>query len=432
MKRAFALALVVFAGCFNVEERPCTFACGPNGACPDDYQCLGDGYCHLHGDPTSCGYSDLAVTDLPMSMEMATGDLSGPDGGPMDLPPALDLPFVDLASADLTQVDLSSADLTQVDLTPPPDLTPVDLIPPADMAQPSLSVSVTGIGTVTSTPAGISCPSGCTASFAPGGVQLDASGKFKSWGAGPCSGNGSTTPCNFTISSSQTQAAAFFAAGSFPATARATAPDVAALNPNSVTVEAFSVMASTSEPSANSHVKTVSKGDPFAGSATGYQLGYFWDGSNFFAEFAVSAGGSVFGCDGLSTQLAAGSGHFLLGEYDATSGAIAVYVDGTRVCTGTGTASTNITAASGSSLLFGAPSGDTNPFNGTIDEVRISNTLLVPVANATYTTVRHPAGGGSTVGLWHFDEGSGTTVGDSQGTNNATVGGTAFTFVAEP
>jgi hypothetical protein len=55
---AFALSL---AGCFNIEDRVCAYACGPNKACPDDYQCMPDGYCHLHGNRDPCGYSDAGA-----------------------------------------------------------------------------------------------------------------------------------------------------------------------------------------------------------------------------------------------------------------------------------------------------------------------------------------------------------------------------------
>ena len=71
MKRALVLAALLLAACFNVDERPCSYACGPAGQCPDDYMCLSDGYCHLHGNPQACGYSDLAVPDL--SMDLSTG-----------------------------------------------------------------------------------------------------------------------------------------------------------------------------------------------------------------------------------------------------------------------------------------------------------------------------------------------------------------------
>src|SRR5581483_6372471 len=75
MKRFLLAIPLLLAGCFNVDERPCTFACGPGGACPDDYTCLNDGYCHLHGQPGDCAYSDLAMPDLPAPVDQAAPDL---------------------------------------------------------------------------------------------------------------------------------------------------------------------------------------------------------------------------------------------------------------------------------------------------------------------------------------------------------------------
>jgi uncharacterized repeat protein (TIGR01451 family) len=72
----------------------------------------------------------------------------------------------------------------------------------------------TGTGTVTSAPAGISCPSGCSASFASGtAVTLTATptngSVFAGWGAGPCEGTGT---CTFTITAA-TAVVANFTAG---------------------------------------------------------------------------------------------------------------------------------------------------------------------------------------------------------------------------
>ncbi len=355
---------------------------------------------------------------------------------PLDMSMAQDLAPDDLSVAS----DLSATpDLTAaLDFSGTPDLTPLsdltaaqDLTPADDLSLPSstLSVSLTGVGSIASTPSGIICPTtNCSASFPTGdSLELDATGSFKAWGAGPCSGTVGSS-CTFTLSSGSTQAAAFYAAGGFASTTRVTAADTAALNPASVTVEAWAVITSTSEPNNNSRVTIVRKGGPFSGTPTGYSLGYFYSSPNFKAEFAV-VDGSLFGCDSPSA-LSAGV-HALAGEYDATTGNIALYVDGTLVCSGT-EATNAITSASGSALTFGAPSGDANPFVGTIDEVRISNASRYS-ANYTASSVRHPTADATTVGLWHFDEGSGTTIGDSSTTGaNATAGGTGFTFVAEP
>jgi hypothetical protein len=117
---ALSLSLsMLVAGCFNPSQPPCSFACGDNGSCPDDYMCLSDGYCHFKGMSGECGYSDAAVVT---------------DGGaPPDLTPAIDIDgggnLPDLSTPDasvpdmaMTLPDMSMPDLAMPDLTPGPDL----------------------------------------------------------------------------------------------------------------------------------------------------------------------------------------------------------------------------------------------------------------------------------------------------------------------
>ncbi len=80
--------------------------------------------------------------------------------------------------------------------------------------QYTLDVSVSGNGTVTSSPTGISCPSMCTMNYASGTpVTLTASptagATFNSWG-GACTGNGS---CQVTMNSIESVTAMFSASG---------------------------------------------------------------------------------------------------------------------------------------------------------------------------------------------------------------------------
>ena len=70
----------------------------------------------------------------------------------------------------------------------------------------TVSVTVAGVGTVTSSPAGINCGSTCTATFASGStvVLTESGGTFVGWG-GACSGSGSTcTISNLAVSTSVT------------------------------------------------------------------------------------------------------------------------------------------------------------------------------------------------------------------------------------
>lgn len=415
MRAAILACALLAAGCFNVDEQPCSFACGPNGACPDDYMCLSDRYCHLHGQPGACGYSDAAMApdanvDQSMTMDLTTTDAPmSVDGG-----------------ADLAMPDLAMPDLAMPDLTPPADLLPLpDSSSPPDASPLSLSTTVLGIGTLTSTPSGINCDvtgtGTCSANFADNAsITLSTTGSFKAWGAGPCQAMGATTPCTFNLTSSQSQTAAFYAAGNFPATANATVADNAVLNPGSVTLEAYVSLTSTTEPSSG-YVAAIQKGDPI-NTANGYGLYYDWDTLNFYAT-AVAGSGH---CSGAATPAGA---HYLAMEYDASTGNISLYVDGSSACTFSITA--GALASTTSPLVFGTPSSATRTFAGIIDEVRISNAALY--SGASYTTARHQTVQASTVGLWHLDSGQGTTLRDSSGNGfDATVGGTGFTWVAEP
>jgi hypothetical protein len=75
----------------------------------------------------------------------------------------------------------------------------------------TVNYSGDGIGTVTSSPAGVNCPGTCSASFQQGTVvtlsAVPADGvTFAGW-SGPCSGTGT---CTFTLGGPTTATAAFF------------------------------------------------------------------------------------------------------------------------------------------------------------------------------------------------------------------------------
>ena len=82
----------------------------------------------------------------------------------------------------------------------------------AQAASTQLQVSVTGTGTIVSSPAGIDCPQTCTATF-PAGTQIvltpnvpeDGTFTFAGWG-GACTGN---SICNLTMSANQSVSATF-------------------------------------------------------------------------------------------------------------------------------------------------------------------------------------------------------------------------------
>ena len=95
--RPLAIAAVVLGltGCFNYSEPVCSFSCtASNGAdaCPSNYECRTDGYCHKKGSTAACEFSDAAVSPDLSAIPDMTEMSSPPDSGPVtDAGPASDL-----------------------------------------------------------------------------------------------------------------------------------------------------------------------------------------------------------------------------------------------------------------------------------------------------------------------------------------------------
>jgi hypothetical protein len=54
--------LLLFSQCFAPEYHDCAYRCDPKApACPDEYECQKDGYCHLRGTSALC---PIFVLDL--------------------------------------------------------------------------------------------------------------------------------------------------------------------------------------------------------------------------------------------------------------------------------------------------------------------------------------------------------------------------------
>lgn len=99
-----------------------------------------------------------------------------------------------------------------------------------------------------------------------------------------------------------------------------------------------------------------------------------------------------------------------------------IYINGSEVSSGDGGAD----FSSSERVLIGGSVENAYPFNGTIDEVKIYSKVLSP------EEILIDYGGGEVTGdiagLWHFDEGSGTTVMDSSGNgNNGSIYGANWT-----
>lgn len=77
MKRGLVLLVVplslLLLRCFSPDLPVCSFQCY-GSACPQDYECRDDGYCHLIGTTAACNFpTDLRTPAAP--------DLNRPDGG---------------------------------------------------------------------------------------------------------------------------------------------------------------------------------------------------------------------------------------------------------------------------------------------------------------------------------------------------------------
>lgn len=112
--------------------------------------------------------------------------------------------------------------------------------------------------------------------------------------------------------------------------------------------------------------------------------------------------------------------HHVIGE--KRSGYVYVYVDGIE----RGSTLNNNSASPGSTFTIGRFNASFY-FNGLIDEVRVSN---IARYTSAFTSSRRFVEDINTVGLWHFDEGTGVTVNDSsQYGNNGDLTGHAPTWV---
>jgi hypothetical protein len=125
-----------------------------------------------------------------------------------------------------------------------------------------------------------------------------------------------------------------------------------------------------------------------------------------------------------TTTLQAGQWYHIAGTY--SSGSARTFVNGTM----SSAASVGTTLTQGPSLTIGGLAGY-GFFNGTIDEVRISNVVRYTTAFTPPTTF--PAADANTIGLWRFNAGSGQVASDeSASANHGTLGSTPSADAADP
>ncbi len=65
-------AATLLPACFKIDEPPCAFSCSDTGACPDNYTCASDGYCHRKDYAGVCPYPEEA--DLSAAADLSTAD----------------------------------------------------------------------------------------------------------------------------------------------------------------------------------------------------------------------------------------------------------------------------------------------------------------------------------------------------------------------
>lgn len=71
-----ALGGALVAACYDVPRPACGFVCGPDGACPDDYTCANDRYCHRNGAP-----DDLVCRTVDAALPIDAAPDAAPDAG---------------------------------------------------------------------------------------------------------------------------------------------------------------------------------------------------------------------------------------------------------------------------------------------------------------------------------------------------------------
>lgn len=86
--------LVLLSRCFSPDLPACSFVCGTEEPrCPTQYECRGDGYCHLSGSTEACPYT-MDLSPAPQRPDLSSsGDMTAPpdQATPPDLTAAPDM-----------------------------------------------------------------------------------------------------------------------------------------------------------------------------------------------------------------------------------------------------------------------------------------------------------------------------------------------------
>ncbi len=137
--------------------------------------------------------------------------------------------------------------------------------------------------------------------------------------------------------------------------------------------------------------------------------------------FAHEAGGPVVSATTTGTTCGDGKWHHFAGCRSVVGGTVTntVFLDGVLKATASGAATT---IGANAAVYFGGVTYGQDGLDGAIDEVRISSVVRY---TADFVPARRHVADASTVGLWHLDEGAGTTLSDASGNGyDGTLGAT--------
>ena len=149
-----------------------------------------------------------------------------------------------------------------------------------------------------------------------------------------------------------------------------------------------------------------------------YELGSYPVSGGVQFTFEVKIGSSW--KEARSATYPLGAWYTLAGTYDGSK--LRLFVNGELVGS---LATTGAVATSTKPFYIGSVEGQGDIFTGPVDEVRLSNAVRYTTAYTVPPAAFSPDA--NTLGLWHLDEGSGTTASDATGRANGTlVGGAAW------
>lgn len=143
-----------------------------------------------------------------------------------------------------------------------------------------------------------------------------------------------------------------------------------------------------------------------------YEISVEPSGSGFRALAELRIGGTWFSA--ASPAYALNQWYHIAGTYDGS--VLRIFVNGTLA--GSQAATGNVDQTT-NPFYIGSADGAGDIFNGSIDEVRLSSTARYTAGFSRPTAPWTPDA--ATRGLWHLDEGSGSTTADATGANNGTL-----------